>query len=86
MTIANTGTLAAAPESVDGSVTRAAKKGEFVTIYCTGLGGVNNPPLTGSAAMDETSTTKSPVSVLLNDITVTASYAETLSTNPAFFC
>ena len=40
--------LLAAPQSVPGS--RPAHPGEFISIYCTGLGAVSNPPATGFAA------------------------------------
>lgn len=44
--IANTGQLAAPA----GSAGRPANRGEFVTIYCTGLGPVTNQPATGAKA------------------------------------
>jgi len=75
VTIANSGTLVAPPGSIDGATTRAAAKGDFITIYCVGLGAVNNPPSTGAAAPDGSSTTLAPVSVLLNGVAVPAAYA-----------
>jgi len=48
--IANTSTYAAPAGSISGSVTRAVNPGEFITIYCTGLGAVSNPPAPGTAA------------------------------------
>ena len=48
--IANTSTYAAPAGSISGSATRAVKPGEFITIYCTGLGAVSNPPAPGTAA------------------------------------
>jgi uncharacterized protein (TIGR03437 family) len=75
VTIANSNTLAAAPGSVEGLTTRAAKRGDFVTIYCVGLGTVNNPPATGAATRDASSTTRSPVSVLLNGTSITPAFA-----------
>jgi uncharacterized protein (TIGR03437 family) len=74
VTIANSGMLAA-PGGIEGWTTRAAAKGDFITIYCVGLGPVRNPPATGAAASDATSTTQSPVSVLLNGVSVPAAYA-----------
>ncbi len=65
----------APPGSISGATTRAAAKGDYVTIYCLGLGAVNNQPPTGTAALDASSTTLSPVSVLLNGGSVSASYA-----------
>ena len=52
MTVANTKTLAGSPGSVEGRTTRAVVKGEFITIYCVGLGPVNNPPATGAMTRD----------------------------------
>jgi len=75
VTLANSDTLAAAAGSVDGVTSRPAARGEIVTIYCTGLGAVNNPPATGEAAPDGSSTTKGPVSVLLDGTSVGALYA-----------
>jgi uncharacterized protein (TIGR03437 family) len=75
VTIANSNTLAATPGSIDGATTRAAAKGDFITIYCVGLGPVNNPPATGAATSDASSTTQSPVSVLLNGVSVPAAFA-----------
>ncbi|HXA52324.1 MAG TPA: IPT/TIG domain-containing protein, partial [Candidatus Acidoferrum sp.] len=46
--IAGTGTLAAPAGAFSGS--RPAKPGEFLSIYCTGLGDVNNTPGLGSAS------------------------------------
>jgi uncharacterized protein (TIGR03437 family) len=66
VTIANSSTL---------TTTRAAAKGDFITIYCIGLGAVNNPPATGTATPDASSTTMAPVSVLLNGVSVPAAFA-----------
>ena len=48
--IANTTTFAAPVGSISGAETRPARNGEFITIYCTGLGNVTNRPATGVAA------------------------------------
>lgn len=48
--IANTSTYAAPSGSISGSATQAVKPGEFITIYCTGLGAVTNPPIPGKPA------------------------------------
>jgi len=48
--ISSSGELAAAAGSVPGSAARPAKRGEFVSIYCTGLGPVGNPPPDGMPA------------------------------------
>jgi uncharacterized protein (TIGR03437 family) len=55
--------LFAAPQSVPGS--RPAHPGEFILIYCTGLGAVSNQPATGMAAQ------ASPLSVTIATPTVT---------------
>lgn len=75
VTIANSSTLAAPAESVPGVETRAAAKGDYITIYCLGLGPVNNTPATGLPVLDASATTKSPVSVLLSGAIVPAAYA-----------
>ncbi len=75
VTIANSGTIVAPPGSMEGVTTRAAARGEFISIYCVGLGAVNNPPATGAPAPDASSTTISPVSVLLNGTSVPANFA-----------
>jgi uncharacterized protein (TIGR03437 family) len=48
--IANSTTYAAPAGSIGGSQSRAVKAGEFVTIFCTGLGAVNDTPGTGKPA------------------------------------
>ena len=76
VTIANSSTLVALPGSIDGATTRAATKGDFITIYSVGLGPVNHPPATGAGgSSDASSTTLSPVAVLLNGTSVPAAFA-----------
>jgi uncharacterized protein (TIGR03437 family) len=48
--IANTVIFAAPLDSIPGVQARPAARGEFITIYCTGLGAVTNPPGTGRRA------------------------------------
>ena len=48
--IADTGIFAAPQGSVAGVQARPANVGEFVTVYCTGLGSVTNPPAPGALA------------------------------------
>ena len=48
--IANTEIFAAPEGSIPGKQARPAARGEFITIYCTGLGAVTNPPGTGRKA------------------------------------
>jgi len=75
VTLANSKTLAAAAGSVEGVTTRAAAKGDFVTISCVGLGPVNRAPATGEVTPDTSSTTKSAVSVVLNGRVIPTSYS-----------
>ena len=75
VTVAGSGTLVAAPGSIPGATTSAASKGAYITIYCVGLGPVNNQPATGSAATDASSTTTSPVSVSFNGVSTPAAFA-----------
>ena len=60
---------------IEGQATRAVKKGEYIAIYCVGLGAVNNPPGTGAATPDASSTTKLPVSVVLNGASIPSAFA-----------
>jgi uncharacterized protein (TIGR03437 family) len=48
---ANPPTFAAPQGSIPGAPARPASIGEFLTIYCTGLGAVTNPPATGEPAL-----------------------------------
>ncbi len=61
--IAGTGELAAPAGSIPERRARPVMRGEFISIYCTGLGPVNNRPATGSAAssspLSRTATTPS---------------------------
>ncbi|HWP86158.1 MAG TPA: hypothetical protein VNN17_13265, partial [Terriglobia bacterium] len=67
--ISNTDTLAAATGSVPGRNARPANRGEFITIYCSGLGPVNDPPPSGSpATANPLSRTLTPVSVSIGGV------------------
>ncbi len=48
--IATTGEIAAPSGSIPGRAARPVKKGEFLTIYCIGLGDVDNRPAAGAAS------------------------------------
>ena len=75
--ISNT-TIFAAPEgSITGVQTRPATRGvEFLTIYCTGLGDVNNRPANGAAASATTlSTTKATPTVTIGGVSATVSFS-----------
>ncbi len=63
--IANTVIFAAPEGSIPGVQARQARKGEFLTIYCTGLGAVTNRPNTGAIALG------SPLSTTTTAPTVT---------------
>ncbi|HEY6391000.1 MAG TPA: IPT/TIG domain-containing protein, partial [Bryobacteraceae bacterium] len=68
--INNTATLVAPAGAFPGS--RPAAKGEFIQLYCTGLGDVTNRPLTGAAATDSPlSMTASPATVTIGSVSVT---------------
>ena len=71
--IANTASLAAPTGAFPGS--RPANRGEFVSIFCTGLGAVNNQPSTGIATPDASSTTITPVTVTIDGLPATVSFA-----------
>ncbi len=63
-TIANTATIAALALSFPGS--RPEQQGEYISIYCTGLGAVTHQPATGAVALVD------PLSVsIVNSMTVT---------------
>ena len=47
--ISATGELAAPTGSISGRAARPAKRGEYISIYCTGLGAVSNQPANGAA-------------------------------------
>jgi len=49
--IANSDTVAAPLGSIPGRNTRPAKRGEFISIFCTGLGDVTNRPPSGAAGV-----------------------------------
>ena len=59
--ISATSEYAAPVGSVLGSGARPANRGEFITIYLTGLGPVTNRPATGAAAGGNSNTTTTPV-------------------------
>ena len=70
--ISNTDNLVQPSGSVPGRNARPANRGEFITVYCSGLGPVNNPPATGTAAGgDPLSRTTTPVSVTIGGAAAT---------------
>ncbi|MBI2818537.1 MAG: SBBP repeat-containing protein [Acidobacteria bacterium] len=55
--IANTALLAAPAGSIPGRESRAVNRGEFISIFCTGLGDVTNRPPNGAAGSGDQSVT-----------------------------
>jgi uncharacterized protein (TIGR03437 family) len=51
--VANTAIFAAPQDSIPGAQARPGVRGEFITIFCTGLGAVSNPPGTGRRASSD---------------------------------
>jgi len=76
ISISASGELAASIGSIPGSRARPAKRGEFVSIFCTGLGPVLNAPPTGAAvpANPLASTLTSPL-VTIGGIPATMTFA-----------
>jgi uncharacterized protein (TIGR03437 family) len=75
--IANVGdTLAAPSGSIPGRATRPARPGEFLTIYCTGLGSVTDPPASGTPALgNPLSHTGAVPAVTIGGIPATVSFS-----------
>ncbi len=61
--IANSVTFAAPAGSVPGASAQPVARGGFITIYCTGLGDVNNRPANGAASAGETTKVSPTVSI-----------------------
>ncbi|MBI4479698.1 MAG: SBBP repeat-containing protein [Acidobacteria bacterium] len=75
--ISNSGVLAAPAGSISGASTRPARRGEVVTIYCTGLGPVDNRPETGAASpgVPNLATITTPPVVTIGGIQAAADFA-----------
>jgi uncharacterized protein (TIGR03437 family) len=68
VTISNTGQLAVAATP--------APRGQYITIYCTGLGTVSNPPATGATAVaDPVSSTVANATVTIGGVPATVNFA-----------
>jgi len=66
--ISSIGELAAASGSVAGVLSRPVLPGEYISIYCTGLGAVTNPPLSGEgASSSQLSNTLPTPTVMIGD-------------------
>ena len=74
--ISNTPIFAAPQGSVPGSQARPANRGEYITIYCTGLGATEPPVASGMAAPGSPpATVKTAVTVSIGGIQVPAAFA-----------
>jgi uncharacterized protein (TIGR03437 family) len=74
--IANTAIFAAPSGSVSGAQARPAKVGEFLSIYCTGLGAVTNPPGEGvPAGSSPLSATMAATQVDIGGISVASAFS-----------
>jgi len=74
--IANSTIYAAPSGSIPGSDSRAVKPGEFITIFCTGLGAVNDPPGTGRpASSNPLSKTTATPEVSVGGVNATVSFS-----------
>ena len=74
--IANTAIFAAPQGSISGAQARPAVREQFITIYCTGLGAVTNPPGTGRrAAGDPLSRTIETPQVTIGGIPATVDFS-----------
>jgi uncharacterized protein (TIGR03437 family) len=72
--IANTASLAAPAAAYPGS--RPVRRGEFVSIFCIGLGPVDDPPLSGAPALAERlARTRHPVQTTMGGVAATVSYS-----------
>jgi len=74
--IAATGEIAAPSGSVPGRATRPADRGEFLSIFSSGLGAVTNQPANGEAALaDPLSITTMAPSVTIGDVSAPVSFS-----------
>jgi uncharacterized protein (TIGR03437 family) len=75
--ISGTGTFAAAVGSIPGATSRPAAVGEFVSIYCSGLGDVSKEPADGTAspAAPNLATVKALVQATIGGNNATVSFA-----------
>ncbi len=71
--IANTATFAAPAGSIPGVSAQPVARGQFITVYCSGLGAVANPPADGAAASGQTTTAS--VSMTIGGVAVTPSFS-----------
>lgn len=76
ISIANTQVMAAPVGSLAGKTTRPAKRGEFITIFCTGLGDVTNRPASGAAvSTDPLAAAIANPSVMIGNVAAPVTFA-----------
>ena len=74
--ISNTAFVAAPAGSIPGRLTLPARRGEYISIYSTGLGAIQPAVLSGAKTPDDVlSWTVQPVEVKIGGVTVTPSFA-----------
>jgi len=74
--LTSTQEIAAARGAISGGTTRPALRGEYISIYCLGLGPVSNTPRTGAAAgSNSLSQAVTAPSVLIGSVPVAVSFA-----------
>jgi uncharacterized protein (TIGR03437 family) len=73
--ISNSAIFAAPAGTVTGQQTRPARRGEFISIFCSGLGYVTNLPASGQAASGTLSVTLATPTVSIGGITVPVAYS-----------
>ncbi len=74
--LANSDVIAAPVGSIPGRAARPANRGEFLSIFCTGLGAVTNPPASGAAAAgDPLSETMAAPSVTIDGVPATVIFS-----------
>ena len=73
--IASTPAFAAPAGSIPGVQTRPARKDEYLTIYCNGLGDVTNRPVTGAPALSNPLSTTLKPTVSIGGISAPVSFS-----------
>lgn len=74
--ISNTDTIAAPVGSISGRNTRPVKRGEYISVYCTGLGDVSNRPASGApAASSPLSTTLEKAAATIGGMAAKVSFS-----------
>ncbi|MGH9784272.1 MAG: hypothetical protein ACRD88_08800, partial [Terriglobia bacterium] len=72
--ISNSDVIVAPAGSIPGRTSRPANRGEFITIFCTGLGQVTPPVATGQLAPGQHNTV-APTTVTIGGITTNAAFS-----------